>query len=464
MSPRISFPAEGRLALHEGQTAGEPGLRRTIGFLGLLAFSVGINIGAGLFVLVNVAGSITGPSMPVAMLIAAVPALLALVPYTMLARGYPTTSATYRYAKLYDARFAFVVLTVVVVAILIGGQPLFALAAGEYLNELVPVSPLLVGALALTLFYVVNVLGVRPTVVVQIALMVALIAALVLFVVMGAGSVQGENLSPFLPEGIPGLLVAAGLLFGLMAGGLFIVDVGDEVVDPVRVYRRVLPLGMGIVLVLYVFITLITAGAVPYSQLEDETLVTVAEEFMGSAALGFFIVGGALVAALTTMNVTFALVARGMLVVARDGLLPAALGKVGRRQSPVRALTVAWATSMAAFLVQLPPRFMGAVLNMGLLLAITLVTLSALRVPERHPEIYEPSRAALPLSRLLLACRTVIVLNTLMLLLLAAATPTAPGVLLVVLVGAWIYRRVRESTGKGVAASLVEPGEGPTAG
>jgi basic amino acid/polyamine antiporter, APA family len=443
------MPANGGgLPLHERNrsTAGEPGLRRTIGFFGLLAFSVGINIGAGLFVLVNVAGSITGPSMPVAMLIGAVPAVLALVPYTMLARGYPTTSATYRYAKLLDPRLAFVVLTIVVIAILIGGQPLFALAAGEYLNELIPVSPLLIGAVAITLFYVVNVLGVRPTVVVQVVLMVALIAALVLFVVTGTGSIESENLSPFLPEGAVGLFVAAGLLFALMAGGLFIVDVGDEVVEPMRIYRRVLPLGMAVVVVLYVFITLITAGAVPYAQLEDETLVTVAEEFMGPAALGFFIVGGALVAAVTTMNVTFTLVARGMLVVARDGLLPQALGRTGRFASPVRALTVAYLISIAAFFAQLPPRFMGAVLNMGLLLAITLVALAALRVPERHPEIYEPSRATLPVSRLRLACRAVIVLNTLIFLLLVAATPAALTVLVPVLTGAWVYRRSREPT------------------
>ena len=394
--------------------------------------------------LVNVAGSITGPSMPLAMLIAAVPALLALVPYTMLARGYPTTSATYRYTKLLNTRIAFLAVTVVVFAILIGGQPLFALAAGEYLNELVPVSPLVIGAVSLTVFYVVNVFGVRPTVVVQVVLMVALIAALVLFVADGATSIDRDNLSPFLPEGIVGLLVSAGLLYGLMAGGLFIVDVGDEVVDPARIYRRVLPLGLVIVLALYVGITLVTAGAVPYTELEDETLVTVAEEFMGSEALGFFIVGGALVAAVTTMNVTFTLVARGILVVARDGLLPPALGRVGRRYaSPVRALTVAYAVSLVAFLVQPPARFMGAVLNMGLLLAITLVAISALRVPERHPRIYEPSSSDLPLTRLRLSCRAVIVMNGLIFLLLAAATPVALGLLLLVLGGGWLYRRSR---------------------
>lgn len=427
-----------------GETS-EPGLSRSIGFFGLLAFSVGINIGAGLFVLVNVAGAITGPSMPLAMLIAAVPALLALVPYTMLARGYPTTSATYRYSKLLDTRIAFLVMAVIFVAILVGGQPLFATAAGDYLEELVSIPPLVTGAVVLTLFYGVNVFGVKPTVIAQVVLMVALMVALLLYVVLGAGSVEADNFSPFLAEGPVGLLVASGLLFGLMAGGLFIIDVGDEVVDPERMYRRVLPLGMLLVLVLYLFITVITAGAVPFTQLEDETLVTVAEEFMGSGTLGFFIIGGALVASVTTLNVTFTLVARGLLAVARDGLLPAKLGTVGRRWgSPVAALTLAYVVSLIAFFIQPPAQFLGALLNMGLLLSITTVTLAAMRVPERHPEIYAVSADDLPLGRLRMACRAVVVLNTLIFLLLAVATPLAFAVLLVVLGAAWLYRRGRE--------------------
>lgn len=418
------------------------GLRREIGFYGLLAFSVGINVGAGLFVLVNVAGALAGPAVIVSMVIAATPAMLALVPYTMLTRGYSTTSATYRYSQLFNPNFGLVAVAVVVVAVAVGGLPLFALAAGDYLEELVPVPALATAVTALVVFYLVNLLGLRFTVITQVVLMFALMAALVLYIVLGLDSVESANLTPFVPEGPVAMLVAGGLLFGLMAGGLFIVDVGDEVVDPAPMYRRVLPLGMLIVLVLYMLIILVTVGAIPFAALEDETLVVAAEAFMGDVPLGFFIVGGALVAAVTTLNVTFTLVSRAILAVARDGFLPSALGRVSVRYGcPHWALTFAFAIALATVLVRPSTEFLGASLNLGLVLAISAVSLSASRVPDTHPEIYEPSRATLPVGRLRAACYTVIGFNLFIALLLTAAMPVATATLGAAVLVAIAYRR-----------------------
>ena len=115
---------------------GEGNLRRDIGFLGLLALCVGINIGGGLFVLVNIAAAETGPSLPLAMVLSAVPALLAIVPYRVLARGYPTAGATYRYMRLWSPRGAYMAGMALLLSIVLGGQPLFALMTGEYLARL----------------------------------------------------------------------------------------------------------------------------------------------------------------------------------------------------------------------------------------------------------------------------------------------------------------------------------------
>ena len=406
--------------------SGRAGLRREIGFAGLLAFSVGINIGAGLFVLVNVAAELTGPSMMVAVVLAAIPAMVALVPYTVLARGYPTTSATYRYAQLASPRLAQMLVATVIAAILIGGLPLFARAAGDYLSEVVPVAPVVIGLLALALFAAVNGWGVKPTVVVQVVLIAALIGALVLYVALGAGAVDSANLTPFLDGGAPGLLVAAGILFALMAGGLFIVDVGEEVIDPRRIFGTVLPLGMVVVLALYVGIFIVTAGALPAERLEDETLVVAAEEFMGSAPFAIFVVGGALVAAVTTLNITFTLVSRAMLAVSRDGMLPRAFARLDPRTgTPVVALGAAWAAGSAVFLVDLPTQYLGTMLNIGLVLAISGVALAGLSLPERHPEIFADGRGRIGPGLMRAASRAVLAMNAFIVLLLFAGSPAA---------------------------------------
>jgi len=405
---------------------GRAALRREIGFAGLLAFSVGINIGAGLFVLVNVAAELTGPSMMVAVVLAAIPAMVALVPYTVLARGYPTTSATYRYAQLASPRLAQMLVATVIATILIGGLPLFARAAGDYLSEVVPIAPVAIGLVALALFAAVNGWGVKPTVVVQVVLIAALIGALVLYVALGAGAVDSANLTPFLDGGAPGLLVASGILFALMAGGLFVVDVGDEVIDPRRIFGTVLPLGMVVVLALYVGIFIVTAGAVPAERLEDETLVVAAEEFMGTAPFAIFVVGGALVAAVTTLNITFTLVSRAMLAVSRDGMLPRAFARLAPRTgTPVVALGAAWAAGSAVFLVDLPTQYLGTVLNIGLVLAISGVALAGLSLPERHPEIFAAGRGRIGPRLMRAASRAVLAMNAFILVLLLAGTPAA---------------------------------------
>jgi len=126
-----------------------------------------------------------------------------------------------------------------------------------------------------------------------------------------------------------------------------------------------------------------------------------------------------------------------------------------RWASPVRALTVAYAIAIVAFLAQPPAQFMGTVLNMGLLLAITVVTLAALKVPERHPHIYAASSADLSVARLRVACWAVIVMNTLIFLLLAAAVPLALGLLALVLGAAALYWRRQRSAR---ASDLAHPG------
>lgn len=410
----------------EGGAQGQPRLRREIGFFGLLAFSVGINIGAGLFVLVNIAAELTGPSMILALGISAIPAMLALIPYRVLARGYPTTSATYRYTQLASPRLAQAVAATVIATVVIGGQPLFARAAGDYLSEIVPIAPLAIGLAALAIFAAVNVWGVKPTAVIQIVLLVALIGGLVLYIALGAGSVKGANFTPFFDGGGVGLLFAAGILFALMAGGLFIIDVGDEVIDPRRVFGWVLPLGMVIVLLLYIGIFIVTSGAVPTVRLEDETLVVAAETFMGSVPFALFVIGGALVAAVTTLNVTFTLVSRAMLVVSRDGLLPRVFTRIHPKTgTPVPALLAVWAVATLTFVANPSTQFLGAVLNIGLVVAISGVVLSALRLPDRYPEVFEAGRGGISRRTMRVTSRSVLIMNGIILLLLFAGTPAA---------------------------------------
>ena len=432
--------------VHSGQSDGEDNLKQSIGFLGLLALSIGINIGGGLFVLVNLAAAETGPSLPLAMLLSAIPALLAIVPYRVLSSAYPTTSASYRYMKLWSPRIAYMASTALLLSIILGGQPLFALMTGDYLARLswINLSPRVLAIAVLAAFYVINLLGVRLAVVVQSVLLFVLLGSLSAFVFAGWGSVEVARFSDPLPGGAMGLVTATVMLYALLAGGLFVVEVGGEVVEPQRMFAKVLPLGMVIVLALYIGMTIVAVGAVPWQTLDGTNLVDVAEAFMGSTGITVFILGGAVVAGITTINGVFTLVSRGMLVVAEEGLFPAAIGRVNERfGTPHWGLTVCFVGSLAVLLIGPDKTFLGVLMNLGLVVAIAVVCVSAARLPRFHPKLFAAGQGRLSAATLRRVSRTVVGLNMFVVLALASEAPL-PALLLLVAAGlaGLLHRRI----------------------
>ena len=423
---------------------GEEALRKHVGFLGLVAMCVGLNIGGALFALTTVAAGLSGPSLPLAMLISSVPILLAVIPYVALTSVMPTTSASYRYSQLLSPSVAIVSLFTLLICMLIGGQPLFALGFGKYLHELVPLDPIWLGIGVLTTFYVVNLMGVKLTAWIQTVLFFMLLSALMLYIVLGLPSVRPENFSNLFPNGVGGVFAAAGLLFTFSAGGIFVIDLGGEVMQARRTFGKALPCAIGIAVALYLLMGVATVGVVPCSSLEGESLIAVAGHFMPGPILAYFIVGGALVACATTINIVFTIMSRGFLVVSEEGLLPRFLGRVNERfGTPHWGLTAAYLICVAA-LVTIPSlMFFGSMLNLGLLLSISVVVLSGFVFPVRHPSLYERSSTSLSPRLFRLICGTVLVLNAIIFAFLSVAIGKAALVFLGIVLATCLYAGVK---------------------
>jgi basic amino acid/polyamine antiporter, APA family len=400
----------------------EKKLRKEISFLGLIAMSVGGNIGGALFSLTNIAGSMAGPALPLAMFISALPILLALIPLAVLTSAWPTTSGTYRYAQLLNPKFAFVIMVSLAICAAIGGQPLFALTFGLFLEELVPISPVLTGVILLIFFFLINLLGIKLTARIQAVLFLVLVASLLLYVVLGAQQVNMANFSGLFSAGIGGVLSAAGILFTFCAGGLLIIDVGSEVINGESTYPKALLVGIIIALAIYVAIHFITIGVFDWRALGDNTLLEVATSFMSRGALNVFIVGGALVACATTVNILFTYIPRGLMVVSGEGLLPSFLGQVNQKfGTPHWALAVTCLLSVMAIIVIPSLFFFGAMLNFGLILGITAVCLAAAVLPRKYPVLYERALIKYTPRSLKFVCYLIAVINGLIFLFLALA-------------------------------------------
>jgi len=363
-------------------------LPKSIGFWGLFAMSLGVNIGGALFALTTLAAAYSGPSLPLAMLIAATPVLLALAPFCVLSLAHPTTSASYRYAQLVSPTVAVVSLLTSVVCMGLGGMPLFGLVAGNSLSSFVGLPPAIVGALIIAFFYFINVVGLNFSARIQLLLTAILVSALLLFIATGSAGVAAENFSPLFPNSLVGTLVATGILYTFCAGGLFVVDLGGEVIKADSAVPRALVAGMVAALLIYLGVMFVTVGVNRWSALNGMPLVSLASQFMGSKALLYFTIGGALCAAITTINGVFALQSRLILAVADDGLISDYFSSIHARfGTPHRALGLVAVISIISLLVIPSITFFASMLNFTMLMGVSFVTLAALKVTRDYPQL-----------------------------------------------------------------------------
>jgi len=415
-------------------------LKKRVGFVGLLAMCVGLNIGGALFALTSKAAGLTGPSLPLAMLISSIPALLALLPYSVLTSAIPTTSATYRYAQMVSPRIAVVSMMTLAVCIAIGAQPLFALAVGKYFTKLVAVDPILTGIFVLACFYLINLLGVHQTSRIQIIMFLLLMSALVLYIIMGIGEIKTANFNNPFPKGFGGLIAASGLLYTFCAGGFFVVDLGGEVIQANKVFPKALLTGMIIVVVFYLLILSITVGAINWEALEGKSLIAVAENFMGAKMLAFFIVCGALVACATTINVIYSIISRGLMIVSSEGILPSFMSNVNSRWgTPHWALTIPFIISAISLVVISDLMFFGSMLNLGLILAITVVAISGLKFPDKYPDLFAKSSIKVSPKLLKITCWIVIIFNSLIFIFFIIAIKKSSLVFFGIIIVVFIY-------------------------
>ena len=387
-------------------------MKRQIGFFGLLALSVGYNVGGSLFGLTTVAAGLTGPSLPVALLISAMPAILMVLPLSTLASAAPTTAGGYRYMQLFSPSLALVAMMTVLTCGILGGLPLMGQIFGLFFQALLPIDSVISAIAVLTVFYLINVAGIKSTVRVQAILVLLLVSALGLYTVQGAGHIDASRFNVMFPKGISGLFAAAGLLFTLSINGLSMVDLGGEAVNARQTIPRVLLVGILIAVAINVSVLTVTAGVADSAALEGKTLLEVAANFMSRAQLGYFVVAGALLACATSINAGFTLLSRALLVMGAEGVLPKFLSRVDiERGSPFAGLTLAYFLAVLALLSQSSLLFFGTLLNFGYILVFTFITAVAAILPHHLPEFYRHSALQPPNVVLWTVCGVVIVAN-----------------------------------------------------
>ncbi len=171
-------------------------------------------------------------------------------------------------------------------------------------------------------------LGARETVRANNIMVVIKLAALLLFVAVGAMHLNPEHYVPFAPNGFTGIHQGAAIVFFAYIGFDAISTAAEETRDP----NRNLPIGilggLAICTVIYIVVGIVLTGIVPYTELAVADPLAHALEVAGFRTVGWLVALGAAVSMTAVLLVFQYGQPRIFFAMARDGLLPAWAGRV----------------------------------------------------------------------------------------------------------------------------------------
>lgn len=367
-------------------------LEQDLGLPAVIAISMGAMIGSGIFILPGLALKMAGPAVILAYVVAALLVLPAALSKSEMATAMPESGGTYLYIERGMGPLLGTIagvgtwfsLTFKGALALVGGAPYLVLLLD------LPVTPVAIGA-ALILI-VVNLVGVKQTGRLQIAIVAVMLAALAWFIGGGAPDVSTAHYAGFFDEGIGGLLAATGFVFVSYTGVTKIASVAEEIENP----DRNIPLGMlgslAATTLLYAGLVAVMVGVVPADKLAGSNIpmALAAEQTLASGGV-LAIVVAAVLALISTANAGILSSSRYPLAMSRDSLAPPSLHKVSDRfGTPMQAigLTGGVLLVMVAFV---PITQIAKLASAFKILVFVLINVAVVALREADNADYDPS-------------------------------------------------------------------------
>ncbi|MFF2271375.1 APC family permease [Agromyces sp. NPDC058136] len=370
----------------------QPSLARRLGLGDAVAIGLAAMIGAGVFAVWAPAAQAAGAWLMLGLLIAAVVALANAASTAQLAVQYPESGGAYRYGRErlgawpgFLAGWGFIIGKTASCAAM-------ALTAVAYLVPNEWQRPAAVAVVAVLVG--VNLLGVTRTARVGGAIVVVVLAVLV--VVAAAGLVGGTDhqgqlvasSEPGAPGTVYGILQSAALLFFAFAGYARIATLGEEVRDPARTIPRAIGIAFLVVIAVY-----FAVGSAALAALGPEHLAGSSAPLVDVvAAAGWtwaepIVRIAAGVAALGSLLVLIAGIARTELAMARDGELPAKLATVHPKRSTPLVAELVTGAAIVVLVLAVDLREAIGFSSFGVLCYYLVANLAAITQPAEHRRV-----------------------------------------------------------------------------
>ncbi|HZS61230.1 MAG TPA: amino acid permease [Gemmatimonadaceae bacterium] len=389
-------------------------LRRTLGPIQLTALGIGSIIGTGIFVFTGTAAQDAGPALVLSMLFAALGCAAAGLCYAELASMVPVAGSAYTYAYATAGQLVAWIIgwdlileySLAVSSIAVGWSGYFVSFFRGFGITFPPYLTSVPHGVNLPAFFIVLIVagllsyGIRESARTNTVLVAVKSVVLVVFVVAGLSYVHRSNLTPFIPPntgefghfGWSGILRGAGVIFFAFIGFDAVSTAAQEAKNP----QKDMPIGilssLTICTVLYIAVALVLCGLVPFTKLNVPDPLAVGIDATGLKWLAPVIKISAIFGLFSTMLVQLLGQTRIFFFMSRDGLLPEFFGRVNARTKTPAASTMFVGLLCAIAAALFPIATLGEMVNIGTLLAFTLVSIGVLILRKSDPDAPRPFR------------------------------------------------------------------------
>ena len=395
----------------------EYGLRKCLSAWDLTLMGIGAIIGTGIFVLTGIAAATqAGPAVVISFVVAGTACAFAALCYAELAASIGGCGSAYGYSY---AAFGEVIAWIIgwdlileygvsVAAVANGWSGYFnnALTAiGIGLPEALTKGPMAGGICNLPAAGIILILmllliaGVKQSARLNAGMVFVKLLTICVFIGVALFNVMPQYWSPFAPFGwfsyaeggkTVGILAAASLVFFAYVGFDAVSTAVEEAKDP----KRDVPIGilasLAFCTVIYIVVSGLLTGIVPYKALNVSSPVAHALHLIGINWASALVATGVIAGLTTVMLVLYYGLTRIMLAIAKDGLLPPFFAKVRKTtQTPVQN-TVLCGVIMAVMAGFIPLGTLAELVNIGTLAAFVLVCAGVAVLRIKQPDLPRP--------------------------------------------------------------------------
>ena len=369
-------------------------LQRTLSLPGAIAVSIGGML-SGIFVLPGLAVGITGSSIWLAFLVAALCVLPAVLSKSELATSMPKSGGTYVYIeRAFGPLFGTISGLGLWLSLLL--KSAFSLVGlSAYLYVLVEIDSSLTKSIALfslLLILLLNIFGVKKVEKTQLFIVSTSVLSLICLIFFGFGSFDSALTEPVFPKESSGFISAVAFLYISYAGVTKVAAVAGEIKNPEKNLPKTMLLSLFLITVVYVLVAVVLVGNIEASFLATDIkpIYTLSQK-LGGDAFGY---AAGVVGVLTLLSMANSGVlasSRFPFAMARDKMLPGFLGSVnGKFMTPVYSIIVT-AFVIGLAIIYLDVEKIAKLASAFKVLMFISVNLAVIVLRETNAQWYNPS-------------------------------------------------------------------------